>query len=105
VPESKSRKEADEKKTSKRAHSQGGSQLSGTATKSAHHKSAAAKKLATRDWVPWVFVPCALIGVAWLVVYYIAGQMIPFMNAIGAWNFGIGIGLIAVAFVLLTFWK
>jgi hypothetical protein len=113
VPESKSRKEADEKKTSKRAHDSGQGKSTPVVGQSGDPSKAKAVKkhtttkrvAASRDWVPWLFVPTGLLGVAWLVVYYIAGQYIGFMNAIGGWNFGIGIGLIAVAFVLLTFWK
>ncbi|MFT8394622.1 cell division protein CrgA [Propionibacterium sp.] len=60
---------------------------------------------ADRGWVPWVFVPLGLIGVIWLVVFYIAGDQIPFMSALENWNFLIGLGLIAGSFFVATLWK
>jgi hypothetical protein len=97
VPESKVRKEAAEKKVAKRAHK--------AAVKQYENLSLAERMSGTRDWVPWVFVPLGLLGVAWLLVFYIAGSKIPFMVSLGNWNFLIGIGLIASAFVVSTAWK
>jgi len=58
-----------------------------------------------RRWVPPVFISAMLIGVAWIVVANIAASSIPFMASLGQWNILIGMGLIAVAFVLMTLWK
>ena len=58
-----------------------------------------------RSWVPWVFVPVGLLGVIWLVVYYIAGYQVPGMSALGGWNILVGMGLIAGSFSLMTLWK
>ena len=55
--------------------------------------------------MPYVFVPVGLIGVIWLVVFYIAGATLPFMAVLGNWNFLIGLGLIAASFFIATFWK
>ena len=55
--------------------------------------------------MPWVFVPMGLLGVIWLVVYYIGGQQIPLMYALSNWNFVIGLGLIAGSFFVATLWK
>ena len=54
-----------------------------------------------------VHVMCAvgLFGVLWLVVYYIAGHLIPFMSDLGGWNVLIGMGCMAAAFGLATLWK
>lgn len=60
---------------------------------------------ADRSWVPWAFVPTGLLGVLWLVVYYITGYRIPVMRDLGDWNIAIGIGLMAIAFSLTTLWK
>ena len=59
----------------------------------------------SRDWVPWVFVPMGLLGVLWLLVFYVAGYRIGFMTAIGNWNYAVGLGLIAGSFVVSTMWK
>ena len=58
-----------------------------------------------RRWVPPVFVTVMLLGVAWIVVANVAAANIGFMAAMGNWNILIGMGLIALAFVLMTLWK
>ena len=58
-----------------------------------------------RRWVPPVFITCLLLGVAWLVVTQVAAASIPFISVLGNWNILVGMGLIALAFVLMTLWK
>lgn len=58
-----------------------------------------------RSWVPKVFVPLFLLGVLWLIVYYIAGNQIPGMKDLGDWNVLIGMCLMAAAFGVATLWK
>ncbi|WP_331715079.1 cell division protein CrgA [Microlunatus soli] len=58
-----------------------------------------------RRWVPPTFIGVGLLGVAWLVVYYVAGTMIPFMAALGNWNILIGMAGMAAAFIIATLWK
>jgi len=58
-----------------------------------------------RRWVPPVFLTVLLLGVAWIIVANIAASSIPFMMVLGNWNILIGIGLIVVAFLLMTLWK
>lgn len=60
---------------------------------------------ANRNWVPAVFLPVGLLGVAWMVVNSLAGQSIGFMRAIGDWNVAIGLGLIVACFAGMTLWK
>ena len=62
-------------------------------------------KPGSRRWVPPTFITVGLLGVAWLVVYYVAGQHIPFMSALGNWNILIGMGGMAAAFGIATLWK
>ncbi|WP_072042073.1 cell division protein CrgA [Nigerium massiliense] len=59
----------------------------------------------TRAWVPPTFITLGLLGVLWLVVYYLAGYMIPFMATLGPWNLAVGMGLMAAAFAVATLWK
>lgn len=94
LPESRVRKEAKEKRKQKRFTELG--------------EQRAEKKLMappTRNWVPWLFIPVGLLGVLWMVVYNLAGNVIGFMSALGNWNMLIGIGLIMVSFGLMTLWK
>ncbi|MCL2482552.1 MAG: cell division protein CrgA [Propionibacteriaceae bacterium] len=58
-----------------------------------------------RRWVAPLFIITILLGVAWIVVANIAGGSIGFMAAMGPWNILIGMGLIAVSFILMTMWK
>jgi cell division protein CrgA len=58
----------------------------------------------SRVWVAPLMLACWLLGLAWLVVFYVAGQDIPVMDDLGNWNLLIGMGLIAVGFVVSTQW-
>jgi hypothetical protein len=50
---------------------------------------------------------CFLIGLIWIVVYYITGQdlSIPLMKNLGQYNLMVGIGFMAVGFVYATRWE
>ena len=59
-------------------------------------------------WVVPTFVTLALLGVLWMVVFYISSTAnidIPVMSDIGYWNLAIGMGLLAVSLGLTTQWK
>jgi hypothetical protein len=55
--------------------------------------------------VPPTFVAVGLLGVLWLIIYYVAGQTIPLMSDLGNWNILIGMGLMASAFGIATLWR
>ncbi len=61
-------------------------------------------RTSSRVWVAPLMLACWLLGLAWLVVFYVAGQNIPVMDKLGNWNLLIGMGLIAVGFVVSTQW-
>ncbi|MDR1355668.1 MAG: cell division protein CrgA [Propionibacteriaceae bacterium] len=97
MPESKGRQKASEKLANKRAR-----------TLAQHRSENAEEKVrlsGARNWVPWVFVPLFLFGVAWLVVFYIAGRSIPFMASLGDGNILVALGFILAGFVVSTAWK
>lgn len=96
MPESKVRKEAAEKK--KQARFQADKERRDDQVR---HVAAPG----SRRWVPPAFITVGLLGVVWLVVYYIGGQYIPFMSALGGWNVVIGMTGMAGAFALATLWK
>ncbi|WP_410786897.1 cell division protein CrgA [Kribbella sp. C-35] len=58
----------------------------------------------SRVWVAPLMLACWLLGLAWLVVFYVAGQDVPVMKDLNNWNLLIGMGLIAVGFVVSTQW-
>lgn len=61
-------------------------------------------RTSSRVWVAPLMLACWLLGLAWLVVFYVAGQDIPVMKDLNNWNLLIGMGLIAVGFVVSTQW-
>ncbi len=45
-----------------------------------------------------------LLGLAWIVVYYITQNKYPVPN-LGAWNMGIGFVFVGIGFSLATRWR
>jgi hypothetical protein len=90
VPESRTRKTAVEKQKLKAQR---------------ESKPKKIKPPASRRWVPPTFIAVGLLGVAWLITYYIAGTQIPLMDTLGNWNILIGMGGMAAAFVIATLWR
>jgi uncharacterized membrane protein len=52
-----------------------------------------------------VMLGLMLLGLAWLVVNYLAGDKIGFMIALGSWNFVIGFALIVVGLLMTMRWR
>lgn len=62
-------------------------------------------KIGSPPWLAPLMVALFVIGLMWIVVYYIAGDSIPLMNTIGWVNIIIGFGLIGAGFALSTRWR
>jgi hypothetical protein len=67
-------------------------------------------RIGSPSWLAPAMVSSFIIGLAYLVVFYIAGPDVPFMNTIGGdlnalVNVGIGFAFIMVGFGLATRWK
>jgi hypothetical protein len=56
-------------------------------------------------WYPIVMTVVMLIGLAWLVVYYIAGDRIGLMNTLSGWNFAVGFGFLVVGLMMAVRWR
>lgn len=96
MPESKGRKAAEDKASAARQ----------SQAERAHAAKSQRRALGESSaWVAPTFVTVGLLGVLWLVLYYIASPYIPFMAALGAWNMLIGMGLMALSFGIATLWK
>lgn len=52
-----------------------------------------------------VMLGLMLIGLAWLIVYYLAGEQIGFINSLGAYNFLIGFGFMVVGLIMTMRWR
>jgi len=50
---------------------------------------------------------CFLLGLIWIIVYYITGQelTLPLLKELGQYNLVVGIGFMAVGFVYATKWE
>jgi cytochrome c biogenesis protein ResB len=46
-----------------------------------------------------------LVGLAWIAVYYIAGDKVPVIQDIGAWNFAVAFGIMMVGLVMAVRWR
>lgn len=63
-----------------------------------------ATRVGSSRWLAPLMVACFVIGLLWVVVYYVSQTDYP-IQGIGLGNMGIGFGLIVVGFVLSTRWK
>lgn len=55
-------------------------------------------------WVAPAMVTCWLLGLAWIVVYYLAPDL-KYLRDLGNWNLAVGMALIAVGFIFSTKWE
>ncbi|MDR1430648.1 MAG: cell division protein CrgA [Propionibacteriaceae bacterium] len=101
MPESKVRKEAAAKKK----------QANEAAVQEKKAKKPASP--GSGSWVVPTFLTLLLLGIAWLVVYYVTASLgiyIPVISApteqggLGGWNIIIGMALIAASFIVSTQW-
>ncbi len=46
-----------------------------------------------------------ILGLLWLVVYYLWGQNIPFIAGLGSWNFAIGFTLMIAGLLMTMRWR
>ena len=54
-------------------------------------------------FVVWTIL--LIIGLLWIVVYYVAGADIPGVSTLGNWNLMVGMGLVVAGFLVFTRWK
>jgi Cell division protein CrgA len=56
-------------------------------------------------WVAPTMVACFVIGLVWIVLYYVTESNMPVLSTLGAWNLVCGFGLIIVGVILSTNWR
>ena len=66
---------------------------------------ASKKKGPSPVWLAPLMLALFLIGIAWLVVFYIAGSDVPFMKDFENYNLLIGFSFIIAGFGLSTQWR
>ncbi|MGW9113128.1 cell division protein CrgA [Microbacterium sp. NPDC055683] len=55
-------------------------------------------------WFKPVMVAFMLIGLVWILVFYLSGMAFPIPD-IGAWNLVIGFGIAFIGFLMTTQWR
>ena len=55
-------------------------------------------------WVAPSMVVLLLLGLLWIIVYYVSQTLYPIPN-IGGWNIVVGFGIAMVGFFMTTGWK
>jgi hypothetical protein len=63
-----------------------------------------AVRIGSPRWLPPLMVICFVVGLLWVVVFYVTQTDYP-IHSIGNANMLVGFGLIAIGFVLSTRWK
>ncbi|MEP6598334.1 MAG: cell division protein CrgA [Actinomycetota bacterium] len=56
-------------------------------------------------WYPIVMAAVLILGLVYLVVYYLAADKIPLMQDIGAWNFAVGFGILIAGMGMAVRWR
>ncbi len=72
--------------------------------------SAPTRQLApSPSWYPIVMGGVLLLGLAYLVVYYLTSSgtspHVPVMAGLGAWNFAVGFGVMLLGLVMAVRWR
>jgi hypothetical protein len=61
------------------------------------------------SWYPIVMAGILLLGLAYMVVYYLTSSgtspHIPFMASLGAWNFAVGFGIMLLGLIMAVRWR
>jgi hypothetical protein len=61
-------------------------------------------KVESPKWLVPVMLASFLIGLIWIVIFYISSTSYP-IPGIGAWNMMVGFGFVGVGFSLATRWR
>jgi hypothetical protein len=68
-------------------------------------RTSARKKAPSPTWYPVVMLVLMVLGLAYIAVYYLAGERVPVMRDIDAWNFAIGFGLMVSGLFMAVRWR
>ena len=63
------------------------------------------KKGPSPTWYPVLMLSLMIIGLAYIAVYYLAGERVPVMKDIDSWNFAIGFGLMVTGLFMAVRWR
>ena len=63
-----------------------------------------ANKRVSPPWVGGLMVGLFLVGIIWLILFYVSNNAIP-VSALGNWNLLVGFGFIVAGFGVSTQWR
>jgi hypothetical protein len=66
---------------------------------------ASRRKGPSPTWYPVVMLVLMVLGLAYIAVYYLAGERVPVMQDLNAWNFAIGFGLMVSGLFMAVRWR
>ena len=69
------------------------------------NRSAARAVQPSPRWYAPLMVTLMVLGLLWIVVYYVAGDRVPFMVSLSAWNFAIGFGAMVLGLIMSMRWR
>jgi hypothetical protein len=55
-------------------------------------------------WFKPVMFGFMLIGLAWIIVFYVSNQQFP-IASLGSWNILVGFGILFIGFLMTTRWR
>jgi hypothetical protein len=64
-----------------------------------------ARRKVSAPWVGPTIVACLVVGLAWIVVYYLTNGSVAGLSALGSWNLVVGFVLIIAGVTLSTRWR
>ena len=56
-------------------------------------------------WYPVIMLTLMIVGLTYIAVYYLAGERVPVMKDLNAWNFAIGFGLMISGLFMAVRWR
>jgi hypothetical protein len=72
-------------------------------------QTTAAAKRPSPVWVPATAVTLLVVGIVWMVAFYLTqgfvSPSVPWLFALGYWNFAVGFGAMILALILLSKWR
>ena len=59
----------------------------------------------TPMWYKVIMFGLMILGLAWLIVFYLAADQIPFLAELGPWNYAIGFGGFIIGLLMTMGWR
>ena len=56
-------------------------------------------------WYKIIMFGLMILGLAWLIVFYVAGSQIPFLQELGPWNYLIGFSGLILGLLMTMGWR